>query len=107
MNALCLVAHPDDCVIFALSYIHNHADYDWTIGYLTYTEQDPRGQELADFWRKRGINCVFLGFEDQLRHHKGELALFLSKRHGGLSCGLRPFCGSYDRPRLSAEGLYF
>ena len=64
MKALCLVAHPDDCVIFALSYIHNHADYDWTIGYLTYTEQDPRGQELSDFWHKRGINCVFLGFED-------------------------------------------
>lgn len=64
MNALCLVAHPDDCVIFALSYIHNHRDLNWTIGYLTYTAQDPRGAELAAFWHKRGINCVFLGFED-------------------------------------------
>ena len=64
MNALCLVAHPDDCVIFALSYIHNHRDLNWTIGYLTYTAQDPRGAELAAFWHKRGIKCVFLGFED-------------------------------------------
>jgi len=64
MNALCLVAHPDDCVIFALSYIHNHSDLNWTIGYLTYTAQDPRGAELAAFWHKRGIKCVFLGFED-------------------------------------------
>lgn len=64
MKALCLVAHPDDCVIFGLSYIHNHADHDWTIGYLTYTEQDPRGAELKQFWQRRNIPCVFLGFED-------------------------------------------
>jgi LmbE family N-acetylglucosaminyl deacetylase len=64
MKALCLVAHPDDCVIFALSYIHHHPDYDWTIGYLTYTTQDPRGAELEQFWQRRGIPCVFLGFED-------------------------------------------
>ena len=64
MKAICMVAHPDDCVIFGYSYIHNHLEHDWTIGYLTYTAQDPRGAELAAFWRKRGIDCVFLGFED-------------------------------------------
>lgn len=64
MKALCLVAHPDDCVIFALSYIHHHPDYNWTIGYLTYSEQDSRGRELQQFWQRRGIPCVFLGFED-------------------------------------------
>lgn len=64
MKALCLVAHPDDCVIFGLSYIHHHANYNWTIGYLTYTEQDPRGAELKQFWQRRNIPCVFLGFED-------------------------------------------
>jgi len=64
MRALCMVAHPDDCVIFAYSYIHNHPELDWTIGYLTYTSQDPRGAELVAFWRQRGIECVFLGFED-------------------------------------------
>lgn len=64
MKALCLVAHPDDCVIFAYSYIHNHPEHDWTIGYLTYTNKDPRGAELAAFWQRRNIPCVFLGFVD-------------------------------------------
>ena len=64
MKALCLVAHPDDCIIFGYGYIHNHLDYDWTIGYLTHTEQHPRGAEISAFWRRRGIKCVFLGFED-------------------------------------------
>ena len=64
MKALCLVAHPDDCVIFGYSYIHNHPEHDWTIGYLTYTETTSRGAELKQFWQQRGISCVFLGFED-------------------------------------------
>ncbi len=64
VKALCLVAHPDDCVIFAFSYIHNHPEMDWTVGYLTYSEQDPRGAELSAFWHRRNIRTVFLGFED-------------------------------------------
>lgn len=64
MKALCMVAHPDDCVIFGYSYIYNHSHYDWTIGYLTYTESDPRGQEIQAFWQRRAIGTVFLGFED-------------------------------------------
>ena len=67
MKALCLVAHPDDCVIFGYSYIHNHPEHQWTIGYLTYTCQDPRGRELLTFWEKRGISCVFLGYVDDYR----------------------------------------
>lgn len=64
MKALCLVAHPDDCVIFGLSYIHHHPEYCWTVGYLTYTAADPRGAEIASFWQRCGIDTVFLGFED-------------------------------------------
>ena len=64
MKALCLVAHPDDCVIFAYSYIHNYPEHDWTIAYLTYTESEPRGAEMSAFWRQRGIDTIFLGFED-------------------------------------------
>lgn len=64
MKALCLVAHPDDCVIFAYSYIHNHPEYEWTICYLTYTEWSDRGRELAKFWARRNISCVFLGYVD-------------------------------------------
>ena len=74
MKALCLVAHPDDCVIFAYSFIHNHPEHEWTIGYLTYTAQDPRGQELSAFWKQRGIECVFLGFEDHW--HDNEQKVF-------------------------------
>ena len=64
MNALCLVAHPDDCVIFAYSFMWHHPQHDWTVAYLTYTESDPRGSELAKFWHRRGIPTKFLGFED-------------------------------------------
>lgn len=67
MKALCLVAHPDDCVIFGYSYIHNHPDMKWHICYLTYCEWDPRGRELKEFWTKRGITCIFLGYTDDYR----------------------------------------
>jgi hypothetical protein len=67
MKAICIVAHPDDCVIFAYSYIHNHPELDWTIGYLTYTANSDRGAEIASFWRRRDIPCVFLGYVDDYR----------------------------------------
>ena len=67
MKALCLVAHPDDCVIFAYSFMHNHPELHWTICYLTYTEQDPRGAELAEFWSRRRIPTQFLGYVDDYR----------------------------------------
>ena len=64
MKALCLVAHPDDCVIFGYSYIHHHPEMQWHICYLTYTEWQPRGREVKEFWARRGITCVFLGYQD-------------------------------------------
>lgn len=64
MKALCIVAHPDDCVIFAYSYIYNHPELDWTVCYLTYTETTPRGAEFAKFWQARNIKTKFLGFVD-------------------------------------------
>lgn len=67
MKALCLVAHPDDCVIFGYSYIHNHPKYKWTICYLTYSSWDQRGREMADFWRRRNISCVFMGYTDDYK----------------------------------------
>lgn len=67
MKALCLVAHPDDCVIFAYSYIHNHPKMNWTICYLTYCAWEPRAKEMIDFWKKRNINCVCLGYTDDYR----------------------------------------
>lgn len=64
MKALCMVAHPDDCVIFAYSYIYNHPQHDWTIAYLTYSAHTPRGNEMANFWSKRRVNTEFLGHVD-------------------------------------------
>lgn len=64
MQALAVVAHPDDCVIFAYSFIHNHPDIEWAILYLTYTHWDYRGSELCAFWNQRNISTIFLGYVD-------------------------------------------
>ena len=64
MKALCLVAHPDDCVIFGYSYIYNHPEYDWTVAYLTYQAHEPRALEFITFWGKRNIPVRFIGLED-------------------------------------------
>ena len=74
MKAMAVVAHPDDCVIFAYSFMHHYKEFDWTVCYLTRTEQDSRGKEFADFWRRRGIKTKFLGFRDSWEFTKnGEL----------------------------------
>jgi LmbE family N-acetylglucosaminyl deacetylase len=86
MKALCLVAHPDDCVIFALSYIHHHPKLDWTIGYLTYTEQHPRGAEMSEFWQRRNIDCVFLGFEDHWHDNEQKQFTKWSKSSAERAC---------------------
>lgn len=65
-----MVAHPDDCVIFAYSFIYNNPQFDWTIGYLTYTANSDRGAELAKFWSARNISTEFLGFVDDYRDIK-------------------------------------
>lgn len=64
MKAMAVVAHPDDCVIFAYSFIHAHPEYAWTICYLTYTQSDPRGLEFFNFWSRRNIRTKFLGYVD-------------------------------------------
>jgi hypothetical protein len=64
LKAIAVVAHPDDCVIFAYSFIYNHPNIDWTILYLTYTHWDYRGSELCKFWNHRDIPTIFLGYVD-------------------------------------------
>ena len=65
MKAMAMVAHPDDCVIFAMGYILNHPEYSWTVCYLTYRESDPRAKEVAQFWARREVAVKFLGYPDQ------------------------------------------
>jgi len=69
MKAICVVAHPDDCIIFAYAFIYNHPNYDWDIAYVTNEQESPRGLEIKKFWNKRGIRTLFLGFEDKVEDH--------------------------------------
>jgi hypothetical protein len=62
-----MVAHPDDCVIFGYSFMQAWPEIEWTVCYLTYTAQDPRGREFEQFWHRRGVGTVFLGFVDDYR----------------------------------------
>jgi LmbE family N-acetylglucosaminyl deacetylase len=59
-----MVAHPDDCVIFAYSFMHAYPELEWTVCYLTYNDNDCRGSELTTFWKKRKISTKFLGYVD-------------------------------------------
>lgn len=67
MKAMTMVAHPDDCVIFAYSFMNHFKEFDWTVCYLTYTAQSPRGREFESFWKSRGVKTQFLGYVDNYR----------------------------------------
>lgn len=67
LTAIALVAHPDDCIIFAYSFMYNNPQFKWTVGYLTYTAESPRGAELKKFWAARNVETKFLGFVDDYR----------------------------------------
>lgn len=64
VKAVCVVAHPDDCIIFAYACMYNFSGLDWHIVYLTHAANSPRGKEIAAFWHKRHISTKFLGFAD-------------------------------------------
>ena len=72
MRAVALVAHPDDCVIFAWPFIEAHPEFEWTIVYLTYTFSDPRAREISAYWAKRGIVVSFLGMKDDWQYVKNK-----------------------------------
>lgn len=67
MRALCMVAHPDDCVIFAYSLMHQLRALEWTVAYLTYCDQDARYQEMCKFWNSRSVSTQCLGYRDDHR----------------------------------------
>lgn len=64
MNAVCLVAHPDDCVIFAWPFIERHKKLTWSIVYLTYEQEHERAKEASAFWSSKDIPVYFLGCDD-------------------------------------------
>jgi hypothetical protein len=67
MRAGVIVAHPDDCVIFAWPLMRKLKQLDWTIIYLTYTEAEPRAQEIKRFWDRHEVKTIFLGYVDDYR----------------------------------------
>lgn len=67
MKCTAVVAHPDDCVIFAWPVIQYLSGHDWSIIYLTYSQQNDRAREMKNFWKKRNVNTVFLGYTDDYR----------------------------------------
>jgi hypothetical protein len=67
IKALCVVAHPDDCVIFARPFIEQYSEFEWTILYLTYRSYDSRAMEMTAYWRRRNVSTVSLGFTDDYR----------------------------------------
>lgn len=74
MKAICLVAHPDDCAIFGYQFISEHADWDWSVWYLTYTLDSDRLKELKSFWNSRGVSVGAGCFIDSWDHvSRGEL----------------------------------
>ena len=65
MKAIVLVAHPDDCAIFAWPFIEAYPEFKWDIVYLTYTPWEPRAREATAFWDTKNINTIFLGYRDE------------------------------------------
>lgn len=65
MKAACVVAHPDDCVIFARPFIDHYADWSWHIFYLTYEMYHSRVVEMKNYWYgKRAMPVTSLGYVD-------------------------------------------
>lgn len=64
MNLVALVAHPDDCIIFAMPFVSCTQRHNWTIVYLTCRESSKRAVEIKKFWHSRNVNTRFLQFED-------------------------------------------
>lgn len=93
LKALCVVAHPDDCVIFAKPFIDVHDKFDWKILYLTYAQFEPRGREIAEYWAKQGILTIHLGFTDDYRDMENDA---LSFNHEQAAREIANICKGYD-----------
>ena len=64
MKARVVVAHPDDCIIYASAYMNAHREYEWSIVYLTCHYGHKRAREISKYWSRRGVETTYLGFLD-------------------------------------------
>ena len=72
-DAICIVAHPDDCIIFGYSYIIRHSEYIWKILYITHERNSERFIEMQNYWRTFGVSTETLGLEDNSRDLKNKI----------------------------------
>lgn len=93
MRALCMVAHPDDCVIFAYSLMHQLRKLEWTVAYLTYCDQDARYQEMRRFWNFRSVSTRCLGHRDDYRDIENNRCSFDTIQ---ADIDIRETCAHYD-----------
>lgn len=80
LKAICVVAHPDDCVIFARPFMEQYSKFEWSILYLTYSGADSRAMEMTAYWRKRNVITVNLGFVDNYRDMENNQVSFDSEQ---------------------------
>lgn len=93
IKGLVVVAHPDDCVIFANPLIENTPNVHWTIVYLTYQDWNPRAKEMRQYWNSRAIPTIFLGYEDDYRDTEtGKLSFNVEQAEKEII----NFCANYD-----------
>jgi len=53
IKAVCFVAHPDDCIIYAKPFLDATPYIEWSILYLTYSKSHPRSIEVSKYWKHR------------------------------------------------------
>jgi hypothetical protein len=53
IKALCFVAHPDDCIIYAKPFIDATPYLEWSILYLTHHRDHPRSKEISNYWNHK------------------------------------------------------
>ena len=94
VNACVVVAHPDDCVIFAWPLMKMAPSFKWTIIYLTYDESHDRAGEVQYNWSEENIQTKFCGLEDHYRdNEEGELITWDPNE---ASAKLVAQCSGYD-----------
>ena len=59
-RSLCVVAHPDDCLVFGYHYILSHRQYRWSIAYLVQKNDSPRVEEMRGYWARHSIGVFSL-----------------------------------------------
>ncbi len=59
-RARCLVAHPDDCLIFGFHYILSHRQYQWSVTYLILANDSPRVAEMRRYWAQHSVDVTSL-----------------------------------------------